>query len=516
MSADIPPEGAEALRLLMLEDSPLDAGLITEALGAGGLRCAVCRVETREAFVAALEEGEPDLVLSDYALPGFDGLSALELTRAKYPEVPFVVVSGVLGEEVAIEALKRGATDYVLKQRLGRLVPTVRRALAEARERAERRRAEAALARGNERLRLAAEAARLGTWQWGVESGVIDCDARCQANLGRPAAGPLTPEALFEAVHPDDRGRVREEVARALERGAEWATECRVVWPDGSTHWVLVRGLPAGTGPARQMFGVSLDITERKRSEELLREQDRRKDEFLAMLAHELRNPLAPIRNAVAIINLSPDRATRDQAREMIERQMNHLVRLVDDLLDVSRITRGKIELRREAVDVADVLRSAVETARPLIDAGGHELAVELPEGPLRLRADPVRLAQVFGNLLNNAAKFTDRGHITVSARREGGDAVVRVRDDGVGIPAELLPHIFEPFTQADRSLERSGGGLGIGLALARRLVEMHGGTIGAASGGAGRGTEVTVRLPALAEGPGAERAPSRPVSSII
>jgi PAS domain S-box-containing protein len=517
MSNDSPPDGAEALGLLMLEDSPLDAGLITEALAAGGLRCAVRRVETREAFLAALEECPPDLILSDYALPGFDGLTALALARARYPEVPFVIVSGVLGEEVAIEALKRGATDYVLKQRLGRLVPTVRRARAEARERAERRRAEAALARGNERLRLAAEAARLGTWQWDVASGVIDCDATCKANFGRPPDLPLTQEALFEAIHPEDRARVRAELSRALEQGSEYAAEYRTVWRDGSVHWALIRGLPLrGEGGARQMFGVSLDITDRKRSEELLREADQRKDEFLATLAHELRNPLAPIRNAVAIINLSPDRVTRDQARELIERQMSHMVRLVDDLLDVSRITRGKIELRREVVDLADVLRSAVETTRPLIDAGGHALAVELTDRPLRLRADPVRLSQVFANLLNNAAKYTDHGHIRVSARREGPDAVVRVRDDGIGVPADLLPHIFEPFTQADRSLERSRGGLGIGLSLARRLVEMHGGTISAASEGPGRGCEVTVRLPALAEGPGAGRAPARPVSRII
>src|SRR5262245_19355086 len=173
----------EGLRVLMLEDSPLDAGLVAETLAAGGLRCAPLRVETREAFLAALEDGPLDLILSDYALPAFDGLSAMRLARERCPEVPFIIVSGVLGEEVAIEALKQGATDYVLKQRLGRLVPTVRRALAEARDRAERRRAEEALARQTEHFRLAAEAARLGTWQWEVASGAIECDVACKANF---------------------------------------------------------------------------------------------------------------------------------------------------------------------------------------------------------------------------------------------------------------------------------------------------------------------------------------------
>ena len=237
---------------------------------------------------------------------------------------------------------------------------------------------------------------------------------------------------------------------------------------------------------------------------EELRESDRRKDEFLATLAHELRNPLAPIRNAIQIMRLAgDDRATIDGSRAMIERQVQQMVRLVDDLLDLSRISRGQIELRSERIELARVLTSAVETSRPLIEQSGHELTVELPQEPIPLLADPTRMAQVFSNLLNNAAKYTVRGgRIWLSAQREDDRVTVRVRDSGVGIPAEMLPRIFEMFTQVDRSLERTQGGLGIGLTLVKRLVEMHGGSIEAHSEGPNLGSEFVVRLPvSCAEG---------------
>ena len=239
---------------------------------------------------------------------------------------------------------------------------------------------------------------------------------------------------------------------------------------------------------------------ERRRAEDELREADRRKDEFLATLAHELRNPLAPMRNALQIIQLaSGDREAVAQAREMMERQMRHMVRLVDDLLDVSRITRGKLELRKQRVDLAAVVRTAVEASRPLVEASGHHLTITLPPQPLFVDGDPVRLAQVFSNLLNNAAKYTDRGgKIWLTAERQGSDAVVSVRDSGLGIPKEMLGKVFELFTQVDSTLERSQGGLGIGLTLVRRLTEMHGGSIEAHSEGLGKGSEFTVRLPAI------------------
>ncbi|HVW68721.1 MAG TPA: ATP-binding protein [Steroidobacteraceae bacterium] len=229
-----------------------------------------------------------------------------------------------------------------------------------------------------------------------------------------------------------------------------------------------------------------------------LTESDRRKDEFLATLAHELRNPLAPIRNAIHILRAKlPQTPELQWARDVIDRQVTQMTRLIDDLMDVARITRGTFDLRKEVVSLEEVIRAAVETSRPSIDAAGHELVVRIPPGPVHVQADVVRLAQVFANLLNNAAKYTaPGGRIAVIADHDMGMISVTVEDSGIGIPPEMLAHVFEPFTQLDRSLERSQGGLGIGLALAKRLVEMHGGSIEAQSVGVGQGSRFTVRLP--------------------
>jgi PAS domain S-box-containing protein len=236
----------------------------------------------------------------------------------------------------------------------------------------------------------------------------------------------------------------------------------------------------------------------RRRTDELAG-AERRKDQFLAMLAHELRNPLAPIRNAVELMRqvetLDP---AFQPSREMVERQVKHLARLVDDLLDVSRINQGSIRLRKEVVDLGTIVQRAVEATRALIDTRGHELRLELPTDAVRLEADPTRLEQVISNLLNNAAKYTmPGGRISVQATQEGNEAVVRVRDNGIGVPPDVLDRVFEPFVQSDGSLARSEGGLGIGLTLVRSLVEMHGGKVEAHSPGLGQGSEFVLRLPA-------------------
>jgi signal transduction histidine kinase/CheY-like chemotaxis protein len=243
---------------------------------------------------------------------------------------------------------------------------------------------------------------------------------------------------------------------------------------------------------------LQVEIAERKRVEHALRESDRRKDEFLAILAHELRNPLAPIRYAIAIAgqqHRTPEQ--RRWADELVERQVGHMARLLDDLLDVSRITRGKLELRKARVDLTSPIATAIETARPLIEGKKHVLAIDLPKAAVRLDADPVRLAQVFSNLLTNAAKYTDTGgRIEVRAWAEGAHAVVAVRDSGIGIAPEMLPRLFTLFAQAKSALDRSEGGLGIGLALVRGIVSLHGGTIEARSDGVGHGSEFLVRVP--------------------
>lgn len=261
------------------------------------------------------------------------------------------------------------------------------------------------------------------------------------------------------------------------------------------------------------------DVTSRRQMEDSLRAADRKKDEFIALLAHELRNPLAPIRNGLQILRLGgEDAATADRARAMMDRQLSHMVRLIDDLLDVSRINRKRMELRRARVLLTDIVNSAVETARPLIDAEHHELTVSLPPAPIYLDADLTRLAQVFSNLLTNSAKYTERGgRIWLTARQTDGRVAIRVRDTGIGIPVESLATIFDMFAQLDRPMERATGGLGIGLALVKGLVEMHGGTVTAESAGQGQGSTFTVTLPVLAapeslEPPGPS---SHPVPSV-
>ena len=246
-----------------------------------------------------------------------------------------------------------------------------------------------------------------------------------------------------------------------------------------------------------QRAAVALDNTQLYQA---LRDSDRRKDEFLATLAHELRNPLAPLRNGLQVLRLArANESMAEQARTMMERQLGQMVHLIDDLLDLSRISRGKIELRKERVDLAKAIQQAVETSRPGIEQAGHDLSIDVPSGPVYVDADVTRLAQVFSNLLNNAAKYTERGgRIRLSVRRIGSEAVVLVRDNGIGIPPPMLPHIFEMFTQVDRNLERSQGGLGIGLSIVKRLVEMHGGTVDAKSDGHGMGSEFVVRLPVV------------------
>ena len=279
------------------------------------------------------------------------------------------------------------------------------------------------------------------------------------------------------------------------------ACEIVVERPDGSRLTALAHANPLrdDTGRVHGAVNVLIDISERKAAEEVLRTTNRYKDEFLAILAHELRNPLAPLRNAIEILNLKvPPSPDTTSALSVIDRQMKQMTRLIDDLMDLSRITRNKLELQMKRVKLADVVHVALETSQPLIEAGGHSFTLQMPGEPIMVDADAARLSQAISNLLNNAAKFTPGGgHITLRVEREGDEAVLRIRDTGIGIPAEALPVIFEMFAQGDHTLERSRAGLGVGLTLVRRLVELHGGAVEARSEGRNLGAEFVVRLPA-------------------
>jgi CheY-like chemotaxis protein len=261
-----------------------------------------------------------------------------------------------------------------------------------------------------------------------------------------------------------------------------------------------------------RQFQIRDRILDLQRAQQALRDADQRKDEFLATLAHELRNPLAPIRSGLALLARKGEQAhPARQTREMMERQVTQLVKLIDDLLDVSRIATGKIVLQHKTVDLRAVIESAVEISDPLVEHAEHELTVDLPSDPVWVVGDAFRLAQVVSNLINNAAKYTPAaGAIQVELQVEGGSAVLRVVDNGVGIPAEQIGSVFEMFAQVDRTLDRAQGGLGIGLSLARHLVELHGGTIAATSDGANRGSTFSLRLPtSRAPADGADAAPA-------
>jgi PAS domain S-box-containing protein len=289
---------------------------------------------------------------------------------------------------------------------------------------------------------------------------------------------------------------------RALETGEPWQETYPLRRHDGQMRWHLARALPVRNehGEIVCWFGTSTDVQDHVDIELTLKEADAKKDEFLATLAHELRNPLSAIAGAAQLFHLvdvrDPD---LEKARDILDRQVARTVRLIDDLLDVSRITRNKLELKRECVDLAAVARQAIEAAWPAYQRERHELSIALPCEPIWLDADPVRLAQVLDNLLTNACKYTEpEGRISLVVEREGAEAVIQVKDNGLGISADLLPRVFDQFVQADPSSKRSAGGMGIGLSLAKRLVQMHGGTILARSDGPGRGSEFVVRLPAL------------------
>jgi PAS domain S-box-containing protein len=318
------------------------------------------------------------------------------------------------------------------------------------------------------------------------------------------------PFARFFIPEEREAGRPEAEIRQAAASGQVTCEEWQVR-RDGTRFWgcVVLTTLRDERGELKGFAKVIRDATDRKQLEmelrrqaEELAESNRRKDEFLAMLSHELRNPLAPVLNSVHVLRQAPDDPSLVQfAGNMVERQVRHMARLIDDLLDVTRLTHGKVRLQKERFDLGALVERAAESVRPLMDERGHQFILVPCDGPIWLEADPIRLDQVLVNLLNNAAEFTDPGgHVELIVTLEGAEAVIRVRDDGMGIAPDLLPRIFDLFAQADTTLDRGGGGLGIGLTLAKRVVTLHGGSIQAHSEGPGRGSEFVVRLPALPE----------------
>ncbi len=366
----------------------------------------------------------------------------------------------------------------------------------------EQKRAERLLRESEAQFRQLADAMPQIVWTARPDGYLDYYNERWYEYTGFPR-GEYGQQSWEPILHPDDVERCLETYFGCVKAEKPYQIEYRFKdRKTGGYRWFLGRAVPVRDEQGRiiRWFGTCTDIDDTKKAQEALKEADRHKDEFLATLAHELRNPLAPICNSIELLRRADGNTDLiGQASRMMERQVGQMVRLVDDLLDISRITQGKVQLRKERVELAAVVQSAVEASRPLIEAQGHELTVTLPPDPIYLEADPTRLGQAFANLLNNAAKYSEKGgRIWLTAERQGGEVTVSVRDTGIGISAEHLPRIFEMFSQVEPALERSQGGLGIGLALVRGLVELHGGTIEARSAGVGRGSEFIIHLPVV------------------
>src|SRR6185436_6315331 len=335
------------------------------------------------------------------------------------------------------------------------------RGILASRQRAQRELIDAqeALLELNARLQIALEAGNLGTWNWDAATDQLVLGARAAQVVGLPANVPFTREQIRRYLPPEDAERARAALDKALAEHGDYACEYRVNRPDGTQCWIAAsgRGVYADDGTVLGMTGVMQDVTRKKREEEALREADLRKDEFLATLAHELRNPLAPMRTSLEILGVEGvGQEAKEAARMVMLRQVNQMVALIDDLIDISRISTGRVDLHMEPVTIAEVVESALEISRPLIEARGHAFSLELPESPIHIDADRTRVAQILSNLLNNAAKYSgQKGRISMSAAQHGEDVLVTVRDSGIGIAPEMLSRVFEMFVQVDNRLER-------------------------------------------------------------
>ncbi len=541
----------DKVNILVVDDLPdkrLAFQVVLEELGQNLVMASSGADALRE-----LLEREFAVVLLDVNMPDIDGIETAELIRqhGKTRHTPIIFVTAYADEMQTARGYQLGAVDYILSP----IVPDIlrskvrvfvelyraqRRAQALARLEAERAAAEEATRRSEflafashelgvsldldeaiERfLRLMVPAQA----RYAALCMRVDGELLLMTNDGAPCP-PQLAQALRQAEAEGARRRVGHAELVPLKTGARTVAvlalaEGRAGADRSAADQAMLDELATRAAVAfdnaRLYWNLKREMARTKEAEEKLREAARRKDEFLAMLSHELRNPLAPIRNAAEVMRrIAPADPGIAWARDVVERQVTHLAQLVDDLLDVSRITQGKIALKKEPVELGKVIQHSVETARSLLDSKRHHLALTLPPTPIWVHGDFARLAQVVGNLLNNGAKYTpEGGRIELSASADRGEAVITVRDNGIGIDSVLLPHVFELFTQGERTLDRSQGGLGVGLTVVQRLVELHQGRVEVHSDGIGKGALFRITLPCISEvsqGAEAQRADSQP-----
>jgi len=505
-------------RIVLADDNADMRAYIQRILEEGGYQVEA-RTNGRQALEAVRGGPLPDLVLSDVMMPDMDGFALLAALRAD-PDRSGVVVmllSARAGEEARTEGLAAGADDYLVKPFGARELRarvdgavTLARQRREAAQREQALRLEiqgardrAALVRSEAHAAMLFEQTAVGMAETDLEGRLLSVNQRYCQFMGR-SADELLGQRFDSHIHPDDVAANRDLFGKLVRSGRTYEIENRIVRPDGSVAWLsrTVTPIDAGTGRPATVLAVYTDITQRKRAEAELHEAARRKDEFLAMLAHELRNPLAPIRAAAELMGLAQlDHQRIQRTSEVIIRQVRHMTGLVDDLLDVSRVTRGLVGIVRTPQDVRLIVANAVEQVRPIVDAQRHRLELELDPAPAHVLGDEKRLVQILTNLLNNAAKYTPPGGVIRLRTEVEADVVhLSVADTGIGIPRELQSRVFELFAQAERTPDRSQGGLGLGLALVKSLVELHGGHVACHSAGPGLGSTFIVELPRLEE----------------
>jgi PAS domain S-box-containing protein len=522
----------ERINILLVDDEPRNLVVLQSILPDPNYRL-VCAESAEKALLALVAE-EFALLILDIHMPDMSGFELAQLVkqRQKTAGVPIIFLTAYYNlDQHVLEGYGSGAVDYlhkpvnpvILRSKVAVFAELYRKSRESHRanralmtEVAGRRRAEEQLRRLNDELeqRVAERTAALQRSEREMRSladNTPDILTRFDRQL-RYVFVNCAIEKTTGWTRDTFLGRTVREIDVPVNLCDRWEQVLRLVFeshqpqsleysfdgPQGVRQYVT-RFVPefGASGEVETVLGVTQDVTDQKRAEEALKKADRRKDEFLATLAHELRNPLAPIRTGLHLLRVSRDPTIALEMRDMLDRQFSHMIRLVDDLLNVSRITSDKLTLRKERVELSTVVDSALEASRPIIESSGHDLDVALPDEHVWLSADPTRLSQVMTNLLTNAAKYTPKGgRIKLAAAREGEQVVIRVSDTGLGIPPEMLTEVFEMFTQMNRTLDRSQGGLGIGLALVKRLVELHGGTIIAESPGLGSGSVFTVRLP--------------------
>ena len=495
------------LHILLLEDDAGDAELIQGLLEAEHIVCKATRVQTRAEFVAALKDTGIDVILADYKLPLFDGFSALKLAMNERPDLPFIFVSGTVGEEVAIEAVKFGATDYVLKQRLSRLAPSVQRALREARERAERTRAEEALRRSEIYLAEAQRLSHTGSFGWDLATGEIHwSDETYRIFECDPTTKPSV-QMVIDRTHPDDRTYVREVIDRAWTEQNGFNSECRLLIPNGAVKYVqVVAHRATGENPKRAfLIGAVTDITERKRAEqerERLRELERdlarinrvsMMGELAASLAHEIKQPIAAVAiSAQACLRwMQREPPELEQARETLLSIINDAQRSAS-IVDRNRSLYGGGARQREPIDLNEVIREMVVMFRDTASRHGILIRNELDPALPTTTADRVQLQQVLVNLMLNGieAMPDGSGELSVSSgRTDDGQLLISVSDSGIGFSGENLEHIFAAFFTTKPT------GTGMGLSISRRIIESHGGRLWA-SANIGRGATFQFTLP--------------------